>query len=107
VKRIADQEIAWTLKDDEGIIRTVDEKGIGYFHIWPFKEYALRCATGEWKNFKLYKLLLDDLLIDILPNLSKEGTEVAVFKSPHDPLITSVSADDFLNNILYERSQFA
>jgi len=106
VKRIADQEEAWTLKDGEGIIRTVDDVGNGYFHIWPFKEYALKCAVGEWANFEPHRITLDHLLNVILPNLSEEGTQVAVFKSPSDPLITSVSAYDFLNNLLYERSQY-
>jgi len=107
VKRIADQEVAWTLRDGDGIVRTEDDEGNGYFHIWPFKEYALKCAVGEWAGFELHRIPLDDLLNVILPNLSEEGTQVAVFKSPDDPLITSASADDFLNNILYERSQFA
>jgi hypothetical protein len=106
VKKIADQEIAWTLKDEEGIIRTVDDDGKEYFHIWPFKEYALKCVVGEWAGFGLHRIALDDLINVILPNLHEEGTQVAVFKSPNDPLITSVSADDFLNNILHERSQF-
>ncbi|MCL2225552.1 MAG: DUF2750 domain-containing protein [Defluviitaleaceae bacterium] len=106
VKRIADQEIAWSLKNGDGTVRTVDEEGNDYFYIWPFKEYALRCAVGEWAGFGLHRISLDDLLNVILPNLSADGTQVAVFKSLNDPSITSVSADDFLNNILHERSQF-
>ena len=104
VKRIAGQEVAWTLKDDEGIIRTVDDEEIGHFHIWPFKEYAQKCVTGEWTNFKAHELSLDSLLNIILPNLSEEGTKVAVFMVPDGDSV-SVSADDFLNNLLYERSQ--
>ena len=107
VKRIADQEVAWTLKDSDGIIRTVDEDDTGYFHVWPYKEYALKCMVGEWSGFSLHRVPLNDLLNVILPNLSSEGTQVAVFKSPNDSSITCVSADDFMNNILYERSQFA
>jgi len=106
IKRIADQEVAWTLKDSEGIIRTVGEDDIGYFHVWPYKEYALKCAVGEWSGFNLHRIPLNDLLNVILPNLLNEGTQVAVFKVPSDPSITCVSADDFLNNILHERSQW-
>ena len=106
VKRIAEQEVAWTLKDDEGIIATVDDDGNSYFHIWPYKEYALKCATDEWKGFTLFKLTLKDLLEVILPNLTSDGTRVAVFKSPCDPQTISASANDLLNNLLYECSQF-
>ena len=107
IKRIADQKTAWTLKNNDGILKTADEENNDYFHIWPFKEYALKCAVDEWAGFELHRISLADLLNVILPNLSATGTQIAVFKSPHDPLITSVSADVFLNNLLHESAQFS
>ena len=106
VKRIAERKIAWTLKNKKELVLTGDENGNIYFPIWPFKEYALKCKIDAWKNCELKTLPLDNLLKEILPDLSKSGTKISVFIVPNDPLVTTVSADDFLNNLLYECSQY-
>lgn len=106
VKRIAEREEAWTLKDADGNIASFSDNVDNLFYIWPYKEYALKCAYGEWKNYKLFRLPLNNLLEKTLPNLSKEGIQVAVFQSPSDSQTVAVSADDFLNNLLYECSQY-
>lgn len=106
LKRIAEQKVAWTLKSTEGIIKTIDENGDDFIHIWPYKEYALKCVTGDWENLELLKITLDSLLYETLPNLSKKGIKIAVFKVPNDSFIVGVSADDFLNNLLYECSNY-
>jgi len=106
VKRIADQEFAWTLKNDQGIIITEDGKGNHYFYIWPHKEYALKCMAGEWKNCELLELTLESLLCEVLPNLVQKGTRIVALEIPNDPQVTSAPANDFLNNLLHERSQF-
>ena len=106
VKRIAQEEEAWTLKNKDGIIATGDDDGNTFLPVWPNKEYALKCMAGEWKNCELKKLPLDNLIKEILPNLSKEGTKVSVFIVPDDPVSVTATADDFLNNLLYECSQY-
>jgi len=50
LKRVADLERAWTLKDEEGLVGTEDDEGIFYFYIWPYKEYAQRCMIDEWED---------------------------------------------------------
>lgn len=106
LKRIAEQKTAWTLKNSEGIITTTDDNGDNFIYIWPYKEYAVKCMTDEWGKLELLRLSFDRLLTKILPDLSKRGTKVAVFEVPGDPFLISVSADDFLNNLLYERSKY-
>ena len=106
IKRIAEQEEAWTLKIKEEIVVTGDDSGNYFYPVWPYKEFALKCKIDEWKNCELKKLTLDNLLQRILPSLSKDGTKIAVFNIPNDPASITVSADDFLNNILHECSKY-
>jgi len=105
VKRIAEQEEAWTLKNEEAVVAG-DDHGNIFFPIWPYKEFALKCKIEEWEGCELKKLSLHNLTEEILPNLSKEGTKIAVFNIPDDPVSITVSANDFLNNLLYECSKY-
>lgn len=113
LKRIAEQKVAWTLKDAEGIMTTVDDNGDQFIHIWPYKEYAVsykkyaeKSMTDEWGNLDLFRLSLPRLMKEILPSLFEKGVMIAVFMVPSDPFVIAVSADDFLNNLLYERSKY-
>jgi hypothetical protein len=106
VKRIAEREIAWTLKNENGMVSTEDDEGNVFLPIWPFKEYALKCRVEEWGDCELMKLSLDYLLEEMLPNLSKTSTKISVFIVPNDPMSTTVSAKDLLNNLLHECSKY-
>ena len=107
VKRIADEGEAWTLKNDDGIVTTEDSDGNNYFYVWPYKEYALKCKVDEWKDCELFKLSLGHLTKELLPELSKKGVRVVALEVPNNEQVTSASANDFLNNLLFECSQFA
>lgn len=116
LKRIAEQKVAWTLKDSEEIMTTVDDNGDQFIHIWPYKEFAVSYKkyaeksktdeTDEWGKLDLFKLPLSRLMKEILPSLSEKGVMIAVFMVPNDPFVIAVPADDFLNNLLYERSKY-
>jgi len=106
VRNIAERGVAWTLKDKKGIVLTGDENGNVFLPIWPYKEYAIKCKIDEWKNCELKKLSLDNLVDEMLPDLSKEGIKVSVFIIPNEYTSATVSAEDFLNNLLHECSKY-
>ena len=106
VKRIAEQELAWTLQENKTMVFTKDEDGNTFFPIWPYKEYALKCKTDEWEKCTLMKLPLDTLINETLSNFSKTGIKISVFIVPNELMSTTASAEDFLNNLLYECSKY-
>lgn len=62
--------------------------------------------TDEWGKLDLFKLPLSRLMKEILPSLSEKGIMIAMFMVPNDPFVIAVSADDLLNNLLYECAKY-
>ncbi|MDT0016507.1 DUF2750 domain-containing protein [Listeria swaminathanii] len=106
VKRVADQEAAWILKDKEGFVTTSDTEASLALPIWPFKEYASKLKENEWKDLELKKISFKQLSKEILPNLSKDSVNVAVFMVPNTNEVVTVSADRLLDDLLNEQSKF-
>ncbi|BFI65086.1 hypothetical protein okayama3_06710 [Yersinia pseudotuberculosis] len=106
VKRVADWGAAWVLKDDEGFVTTSDSNGNISLPIWPFKDYALKLKFDEWEACEPKKLTINNLLKDVLPNLSDDNINIAVFMIPESLDVVTVSADKLSKDLIYERSKF-
>lgn len=81
VKRVADWETAWGLWQN-GWTLVADDVGAAAFPLWPAREYAEACASGEWVNCEPAEITLEDLLETLLPQLEKDGVSVAIFPTP-------------------------
>jgi hypothetical protein len=87
VKRVVDDEFAWGLwKDGWGLMADKDETMA--FPLWPAREYAELCRTGNWADYEVEKISLEDLLNDLLPKLSNKGMLTAVFPTPRGKGVT-------------------
>jgi hypothetical protein len=81
IKKVADQEMLWGLRDDTGWAVAADPSGREVFPIWPHEHYAALSAIGEWSNRKPSAIKLDDWLSKWLPGLERDNRLIAVFPS--------------------------
>jgi hypothetical protein len=78
VKRVADREAAWGLWKD-GWVLAASKDGTRVLPLWPAREYAELCATGDWGAAEAEEISVRDLLDDLLPKLEANGILLGVF----------------------------
>jgi Protein of unknown function (DUF2750) len=79
VKRIADTESVWGLRDKEGWLGVCDDDGNQCIQFWPHADYAVACAKGEWIVYEAKALGIREFIDTWLPNFDQQGLAVAVF----------------------------
>lgn len=80
---VCDVEEAWGLYND-GWALAADAAEAVLFPLWPAKEYAAFCCTGEWENYRPQKIDLDDIQENLFPKLKKDGLGLGIFYTPSD-----------------------
>ena len=88
VKRVADAERAWGLWKS-GWALMADHEGNAVFPIWPAREYASLCATGDWDGYVPNEIALEHLLDELLPELEAKQTRPGVFPTPNGRGVTA------------------
>lgn len=77
VKKVADFEEVWSLRDDEGWATLgVDENE--FFPVWPKKEFADICISEEWKNYYPESIALEEFLDDWIDGLKEDNIRITV-----------------------------
>src|SRR5277367_997774 len=80
IKRSADARRVWGLfSGGWALAATADETPV--FPVWPAREYAALCATGDWSEYEPRDIGLDDFFAWLLPKLREDGTLLGVFYS--------------------------
>lgn len=79
IKRVADVEKIWGLKDDRGWVVMGDDEGQEVLPVWPHERYASACATGDWTNSQPEVISLNKWMSAWLPGLEREGRLIGVF----------------------------
>jgi hypothetical protein len=82
VKRSADREEVWGLRDDRGWVTAEDDEGRVFMPVWPHPEYARACARDEWGNASPASIELHDWVEGWLPDLEHRRHLVSVFPVP-------------------------
>lgn len=82
IKKIADSEMLWSLKDDKGWALFGDDAGHQLFPIWPHEKYASLCVDSDWAGYRPNPIALDSWLKRWLPGLKDENKLLAVFPTP-------------------------
>lgn len=77
IKKVADYEEVWSLKDSEGWA-SLGKDDMYFFPIWPKKEFAKICASDEWKGYKAEKIELNEFLEDWIDGLKEDGIRITV-----------------------------
>jgi hypothetical protein len=83
VHRVADFEEVWGLYDNGWALASTND-GKPVFPVWPGKEYAEECATGDWSQHTATAIPLQDFLDEVLPKLRRDGVELGVFYTPQN-----------------------
>jgi hypothetical protein len=79
IKQVADRQLVWGLKESDGWVSMTDETGTLLLPMWPREQYAVLFAVDRFPAAVASAISLDDLMDTWLPNLSEEGSKVAVF----------------------------
>lgn len=92
VKRVVDSELAWGLWNNGwALMRGEGEEAV--FPLWPEREYAELCATGEWAGYTADEIGLSDLVNELLPRLAEREVRPGVFPTPTGKGITVTTAE--------------
>jgi len=78
IKKVVGWKQLWALYDD-GWAMSETKDGILVLPLWPEKEYAELCSSGDWSNFKPRCIELDDVLDNMIPMLRERGILPGVF----------------------------
>jgi uncharacterized protein DUF2750 len=83
MKKFADQEEIWSLKDSNGWVLTSTPDGVETVPVWPHSQYAVECANGEWAGAAAEMIELDEWINEWLPGIKESRRLIAVFPSPN------------------------
>ena len=50
IKRVADWEEVWGLRDERGLVVAHADQGRALVPVWPHARYARECAVGNWEG---------------------------------------------------------
>ena len=104
LKRVADSETAWGLWSDGWALMANDD-GTSVLPLWPAREYAELCRTGEWAGYEPAEIPVRDLLDDLLPKLRSRGVLPAVFPTPQGKGVTP-SVEELRTSLEEELEQY-
>ncbi len=102
IKVAADQNCVWGLYSD-GWALAGTEDGEPVFPLWPAREYAVLCSSGEWSGYEPKKIDLNDLFGSLLPSLKERKTLIGIFYTPSDKGILP-AFDEFEDDLREELS---
>jgi hypothetical protein len=82
VKRAADRDTMWALRDAGGWVTTADNAGRLYLPVWPHARFAAACAEAEWARTEPAPIDVDEWIEGHAEELERDGLGVAVFPTP-------------------------
>jgi len=101
MKKFADQEEIWSLKDQNGWVLTRTPQGVDAVPIWPHAQYAAECTRGVWAGATPEVIQLDEWIEDWLPGIKNDSRLIAVFPSP-DANGAVLASDEFARDLQEE-----
>ena len=84
IKKVADWEELWSLRNQDGWVRAGDASGADVVPVWPNQRYAQACVAGEWQDCEPAVIDLEAWMQRWIPGMTKDGRQVAVFPTPED-----------------------
>jgi hypothetical protein len=82
IKRVADWQEVWTLRDAEGRAVSLAAAGKEAAPFWPHPAYASACARAGWENCEPQPIALHVFMEQWLPDLAQGKQLAAVFPTP-------------------------
>jgi hypothetical protein len=82
IKKVADGDTMWGLRDRDGWVTTMDDDGNLHLPLWPHPDFAAACATAEWVGAEPAAIDVDEWVEGGAESLERDGLAVAVFPTP-------------------------
>lgn len=84
VKKIADQQVVWSLWHVEGWALAGDSDGRVLVPVWPHETFAAMCARDVWAAYTPKAIDVTAWMERWIPGLQRDGRMVAVFPTTAD-----------------------
>ncbi len=84
VKRVADWEQVWSIRDSTGWVVSNRAAARQFVPVWPHARYAQACTIGAWQNARAAPIPLSEWMDEWLPRMTARRQRVAVFALPSD-----------------------
>lgn len=80
IDRALEAGAVWGLCHPEGwaLSESAADDAVLVIPLWSGEQYAAACATGDWVDYRVETIALDDLLEQWLPGLEEDGYRVGV-----------------------------
>ena len=105
IKRVADNQELWALRDAEGWLLLGDDEENEAFPVWPAERYAVAYAAAQGLTEEPTALELATWMDELLPDFAANGVLVAVFPIPTGAGVT-VSAEDHAAHLEFELAEY-
>jgi hypothetical protein len=106
VKKAADGDAMWGLRDAEGWVTTADDEGVLHLPVWPHPAFAAACAESEWAGAAPEAIDVDEWVQGAARLLAEDGLRVAVFPTPAGQGI-SVAPERLKDDFEREQERFS
>lgn len=80
IKKTADYEEVWSLKDEEGWASLEKDEQV-FFPVWAKKEYADLCVSDEWAGYQSEAIDIYEFIEDWISGLKSDGIRITVMWS--------------------------
>lgn len=79
LKRVADTARMYTLVNGDSEYALSEVKGNYVFSLWSFREYALLSVVGEWDNYQVKEITLDEFEDEVIDLIEQNNYLINVF----------------------------
>ena len=79
IGKVADWELLWGVRNEEGWLIPLTVESMEYFPVWPHPEYAQKIADIHFPGHEATEIRLDKFIEELLPRLKADNVKVAVF----------------------------
>ena len=104
IKKVVGWKQLWALYDDGWAMSETDD-GQMTFALWPEREYAELCVSGDWASYKPEPIALDEVLDSMIPMLRERGILPGVFFTLEDGSVNA-SVDELEADLREELSKY-
>ena len=104
IKNFVGGKQLWALYD-YGWAMSESDDGQPIFPLWPEKEYADLCISGDWANYTPKSIELDEVLDSMIPMLRERGILPGVFFTTKDGSVNA-SVDQLEEDLRAELSHY-
>ncbi len=105
IKKVADFEELWLLKNDNDDIALSEDKSHVLVPFWTAPEFLQSCQNGIWREYIAAKVTLDELEDEVLIDARKKGHLIDVFPINNKSGFV-VSVEEFVRDLNHELENY-